>query len=446
MASPQFAQRFSFDDWHFDPHSGTLQLHYALEKFGQVTECYQFGQADEKHLAQIQPALNKAIQLLHWMAGVSYYKTGLAQHIDFAGEQPNAAVAEWLRQTWYHGLGELAYQHNISLAGHIHIPASENHWQPQRLKLQQRALVAIGGGKDSLVSIELLKQQGHDLSLFMVGQSEFIQSVSQATHCPLMQVTRRLDKRLAEINSQNVFNGHVPITAINNCVALISALLHDYDAVVFSNEASANHPNVITASGEQINHQYSKSFAYEQQWQQLIDAFITPDLQVFSLLRPFSELAIVRQFSQLKDYFPVFSSCNRNFHLTGSRNQQGHWCGQCPKCHFVFLTLAPFVDLQTLLDIFGSNYLDDMAHEQSFRELVGLSGIKPFECVGEIRESRLALQWLAEQPAWADVQLVRLLSLEMPALTDAEAADVMAFQTSHRVPERFLPALDMMRL
>ncbi|WP_395376663.1 hypothetical protein [Marinicella sp. W31] len=445
MVLPKFAKQFDFDDWSFDHHSGELRLNYQLEKYGKVTERYHFGAISGERFLGIQVALKKAIQLLHWMAGVSYYKTGLAQDIVFTGELPNRSAASWLQQTWYHGLGELAYQHGISLADHIQVRSTDNQWHPEPIELQPRSLVAIGGGKDSLVSIELLKQHGEDISLFMVGQSEFIESVAATTDCSLLQVKRYLDPRLGEINADDVFNGHVPITAINNCVAAIAALLHDYDAVVFSNEASANQPNVITEAGEQINHQYSKSFAYEQQWQKLIHDYITPDLKVFSLLRPFSELAIVRYFSQLSEYFPVFSSCNRNFHLAGSQNQHGHWCGQCPKCHFVFLILAPFVDQKTVLAIFKNNFLDDVSNEQSFRELLGLSGIKPFECVGEIHESRLALQWLSEHPDWIDVKLVQVLSSEIEIVCEDEIEDMMSFHDVHLIPNRFLSALDKMR-
>ena len=445
MTSTQFAEHFTFDDWTFNPDAGELHLHYVLEKHGRVSEKYVFGTVSADRLLQIGPAFNHAAQLLHWMAGVSYYKTGLAEDIRFQQQLPNADVAKWLQDTWYHGLGELAYENGLSLAQHIHIESTTNTWETLDLDLQKRSLVAIGGGKDSLVSIELLKQHNEDISLFMVGQSEFIQSVAAATDRPIIQVKRFLDPKLAAINAAGAFNGHVPITAINNCVAVLVALLFDYDAVVFSNEASADQPNVVTGAGESINHQYSKSFAYEKQWQQLIERYVSPDIKVFSLLRPFSELAIVRQFAQLKEYFPVFSSCNRNFHLSGSQNQNGHWCGQCPKCHFVFLTLAPFIDQHTLLSIFGDNLLARDQHESSYRELLGLSGIKPFECVGEIDESRLALQWLAREPDWMEVHLVKKLWSELSPLSNAQSQDIMGFHDQHLIPPRFLSALQPMR-
>ena len=445
MISTQFAEHFTFDDWTFYPETGELHLHYVLENHGRVSEKYVFGAISADRLLQIKPAFNHAVQLLHWMAGVSYYKTGLARNICFQQQKPNLDTAKWLQDTWYHGLGELAYENGLSLAQHIHIESTDNTWSALSLDLQKRSLVAIGGGKDSLVSIELLKQQGEDISLFMVGQSEFIRSVAAATDRPIIQVKRFLDPKLAAINAAGAFNGHVPITAINNCVAVIAALLFDYDTVVFSNEASADQPNVVTETGESINHQYSKSFAYELQWQQLIKRYVSPDISVFSLLRPFSELAIVRQFAQLKEYFPVFSSCNRNFHLSGTQNQNGHWCGQCPKCHFVFLTLAPFVDQHTLLSIFGDNFLAHDQHESSYRELLGLSGIKPFECVGEIDESRLALQWLAQHPDWADMYLVKKLWPELSPLSDEHSQRIMDFRNQHLIPARFLSALAPMR-
>jgi hypothetical protein len=41
-----------------------------------------------------------------------------------------------------------------------------------------------------------------------------------------------------------------------------------------------------------------------------------------------------------------------------------------------------------LIGIFGRNLLAKPAHEHSFRELTGLAGQKPWECVGEIEEGR----------------------------------------------------------
>src|SRR5699024_5289493 len=150
-----------------------------------------------------------------------------------------------------------------------------------------------------------------------------------------------------------------------------------------------------------------------------VERYITPDLAVFSLLRADRELAICREFAGLERYHRVFSSCNRNFHLDGARTRR--WCGQCPKCHFVFLALAPFMSPQQLTAIFGANLLADPSQMAGFRALLAIDGAKPFECVGEAGEARAALAALVADRHWRDLPVVAglaglLREIEVPEL------------------------------
>ena len=391
---------FTFKDWQFDGASGELRMHYHDSVYGDFCETLKFPAVSPDRLVTINEPLTRAIHCLHWMAGVSYYKTSLAREIRFSHEQPDEQQARWLQHTWQAGLAELAYQHQLGWLDHIAFPAAEKTHHPEPVNLAPRSLVAIGGGKDSLVSIELLKAVNEDMQLFMVGQSGFIQQVAAATGIGLYQVERWLDPQLVKANESGAYNGHVPVTAINGCVAVVAALLGDFDAVVFSNERSADEGNVRADNGQWVNHQYSKSAEYEATWQAIIEQTVVPELHCFSLLRPFSELAIVRQFASFPQYFAVFSSCNRNFHLAGSKNLGHHWCGQCPKCAFVFLCLAPFVSRQALLQIFQQDLLANESLHDLWAALLDVSGIKPFECVGEARECRVAMQALLSHPDW----------------------------------------------
>ena len=124
------------------------------------------------------------------------------------------------------------------------------------------------------------------------------------------------------------------------------------------------------------------------------------------VLRPYAELDIVRKFARLKKFHHVFSSCNRNFHLDGSRNT-GRWCGECPKCHFSALALAVFLEPGEVSAIQGRDLLDDLSQSDGFRALCRLGRDKPFECVGEAGESRAALRALTENPLWLDHAVVK---------------------------------------
>jgi hypothetical protein len=276
------------------------------------------------------------------------------------------------------------------------------------LALARRALVPMGGGKDSLVAWSRLWRIGERPDTVQVGSSLLIRRVGEELPGRHLVVERRLDPALAVLNQQGAWNGHVPVTAINAAVLTLLALTLDYDRVVFANERSADEASLVDAAGEAVNHQFSKSFAFERMLGDWIERYITPELEVFSLLRQDRELAVCREFAGLSEFHGLFSSCNRNFHLDGPRTRR--WCGRCPKCHFVYLALAPFMLPAELESVFGSDLLADADQRAGFEALLALDGRKPFECVGEADEARAAVRALAEQEAWRNHPVVVALN------------------------------------
>jgi hypothetical protein len=256
-------------------------------------------------------------------------------------------------------------------------------------------------------------------------------------------VRRRLDPRLFELNAQGAFNGHVPITGILSAIALAAAVLRGFDAVAMSNEHSASAPN-LEIDGAAVNHQYSKSLAFEADLAAHLRRRISPDLAYFSLLRPLSEIEIARRFSRCRAYFPVFRSCNTAFKQSPEERRR-QWCRECPKCRFVFLALGPFVAKAELVGIFGRNLLDDPGQADGFAALCGLGRHKPFECVGETAESTALMAHLGRHPDWRDDAAVRRLHADFPSLREADPCayrTLAAARHPHRVPERYLAMLD----
>jgi len=426
-----FHKTFEFLHWRLDAKKHQLSLPYQLDEIGVVTEVLSFPKFDYNLSPERIDAINTACDLVHLMCGVSYYKAGLAKKIKFKNKQPSRAICQFIEKTWFHGLAEMAYENNISIKNHINLvennPEKSNTLTPliASLKLRNRTLVPLGGGKDSLVTIEELKQQGKDISLFMVGNSALIKDVASYIDLPLIPVTRKIDEKLIQYNNAGAFNGHVPITAINSSIAILCALLFDYDSVVFSNERSADSANTINADGDTVNHQYSKSHEFEKDFCKILETEISPELKYSSLQRPYSELAILKKFANHPQYFAIFSSCNRNFHIDGSRNDHGRWCGDCPKCRFVFLGLAAFIKKQQLLDIFHKNMLNDISQQQGFAELLGIKGFKPFECVGELQESQLAFNLIKNSPEWQNDCIIKYFSDSCPVITDQQSQYIM---------------------
>ena len=276
-----------------------------------------------------------------------------------------------------------------------------------------------------------------------MGEAEPIRATIAVAQLPHIRVERRLDPQLFALNEAGALNGHVPITGILSAIALAAAVIYGADAVSMSNEHSANAPNLV-ADGVAINHQYSKSLDFEADLSRHLARHITPSLAYFSFLRPLSEIEIARRFSRYPAYFGAFRSCNTAFRqAVAARGRQ--WCGDCPKCRFVFLALAPFVAKPDLVAIFGKNLLDEARQTEGFAELCGLARHKPFECVGEVAESAAAMAHLANDPHWRGDAVVKRLSQEFPTLRQSDAvAWRRLFETRHPhlLPERYRAMLD----
>ncbi len=123
-------------------------------------------------------------------------------------------------------------------------------------------LVPVGGGKDSVVTIEALKRAGMRPMLFSVNKFDPIDRCIEVSGLDSVRVTRTIDRRLIEVNGMGAYNGHVPVTAINSVIGLIVADANGLGPVVLSNERSSNIGNVSWL-GHDVNHQWSKSIHYE---------------------------------------------------------------------------------------------------------------------------------------------------------------------------------------
>lgn len=436
--NPGAVRAFRFLDCRFDADTGEARLDYAFDDGPVMTEMLRFPGAPFALDQARSAAVERALRLLHLLAGVSYYKAAVPPEIRIEGYDIDAGTAALLTSVYENGLGEFAYRNGLSLRGKIRFPAvaPSGANAPALQATAPRALVAIGGGKDSLVSIEALRTAGVEQTVAWVGGSPLIAACAARTGLPTLNIGRSLSPVLFELNRRGALNGHIPVTAVNSAILVVAALLHGHDQVVFSNERSASYGSLIPGTGE-VNHQWSKGWDFERDFAAHVRGHIAADLHYYSLLRPFSELAVARQFARIDRYDAYFSSCNRNFHLLGERPAQ-RWCGVCPKCHFVFLALAPFMPKPRLMGIFGRNLLDEPEQAAGFDALMEYRDHKPFECVGEGRESRAAMELLANSPAWREDALVRRYAREIrPQLEASERglASLLEPSDDHGIPE-----------
>ena len=426
---------FRFVRCEFDATTGVARLVYAFDDGPELVETITVPGApfvlDEARAL----AAERALRLLHLIAGVSYYKASVPNEIRIDGYAIDAATATLLQDIYVNGLGEFAYRNGLDLHG-IRFPVDrDEEVHAPALGLREHALVAIGGGKDSLVSIEALRSLGIAQTVTWIGGSQLIAACAQRTGLPTLNIGRQLAPELFEYNRQGAWNGHIPVTVLNSAIMVFAAVLLGVDQVVFSNERSASYGSMIEGTGE-VNHQWSKGWDCERAFAAHVRREIAADLHYYSLLRPLSELAVARQFAKIDRYDAWFSSCNRNFHLLGER-PANRWCGVCPKCHFVFLALAPFMPKPRLVGIFGRNLLDDPAQTAGYDALLEFQDHKPFECVGEGRESRAAMAALTTRPEWREDALVERFSREIrPQLQgdDLGIEPLLVLDDEHGIP------------
>lgn len=304
----------------------------------------------------------------------------------------NDQIAFW-KKLYYNGLSEFFYINGIDVTidNFVTVNAvSENVLNRLSFNTNDTFIVPIGGGKDSVVTLELLSQSGKDICPMIINpRGATIECARMAGYDrdEFIEVKRTIDSRLLTLNSEGYLNGHTPFSAMLAFHSLLVAALTGRKHIALSNESSANESTIV---GTNVNHQYSKSLEFENDFRKYVSDYITDDINYFSFLRPLSELQIAMLFAKNDKYFGVFKSCN-----VGSKTDI--WCGNCPKCLFAYIILSPFIEPELLNRIFGKPMLDDSSLQLYFDQLIGIMPTKPFECVGTVDEVNTALAMAIER-------------------------------------------------
>jgi len=459
---------FAFTGYRWDPATATASFRYRLdivrdangaaiagpEEFTETVSFTVSRRPEGTALPDASPGsgFDRLLVLAGAVLGLSYLKAGapVDYRIDPAGLSEPALA--FLRAALRDGMAEFAYRNGLPgpLQPRIELSAGlVPAWEPQAFDAQRalRPLVALGGGKDSVVSAELLRRAGFQVRLVATNPNGIIDAVAARSGLPLLRMRRTIDPRLLELNAAGARNGHVPVTAMNTLLSVAQAQLAGLGPAVFSNESSAGE-ETLSWDGFPVNHQWSKGPEAELLLAEAIAAQLGVAGASFSLLRAFTELRIARIYATLGEqggarYDDVIVSCNRAYRISGAAPS---WCGECDKCRFVFLAFAPFMPRERLLRILGRDLFAAEANIPGYAALLGLDEAKPFECVGEIRESQVALSLALRQPHWRDSPVAAAMLDRLPALADAAdafGAEVLGLQPSPALPDpRYAEARD----
>lgn len=395
----QMFPEFVYESFHYDVQSDGLHISFSF-RIGQVAHFEPTAFIPSRSFLHPEKLDKKTLDILVFNIGmvelVSYWKCYCPPTVIVKPAYLEKKQIEFWKKLYFYGLGEFFYTNGIkatqdsfmtircdSLSADI-----KEHGKLTFDTNTHNCIVPIGGGKDSVVTLEILRSRNSDgsaapLPLIMNPRGATIQCVEKAGYSmdDVIVIQRTIHPRLLELNKQGALNGHTPFSAMLAFYSLLASALSQTSDIALSNENSANESTVI---GSNVNHQYSKSIEFEDDFIRYVGDYISPWFNYFSFLRPLSELQIAMLFARQPKYFDVFKSCN-----VGSK--EDIWCGHCAKCLFAYIILSPFIEPERLEQIFGKNMLDDETMRLEFEQLTGRVDVKPFECVGTVSEVNSAL-------------------------------------------------------
>jgi hypothetical protein len=395
--------RNKFPEFHYDGFQAGitndgLQIEFSfringLAEFRPVS-VFHFGNQKETFIRNYnanKAAADNIIFHIGLIELISYWKSTCAPVINIHTNTLNSQQSNWWKKLYFNGLGEFFYINGIQTSNEdfVEIKSSGVKTEIQTINdIKDGYLVPIGGGKDSAVTLELLKRENKILRPLIINpRGATINTITSAglDYNDTVTISRSIDPELLRLNNLGYLNGHTPFSAMLAFYTLLASLLNGYKNIALSNESSANE---VTIPGTNINHQYSKSFEFEEDFRWYYSSFISPSFNYFSFLRPLNELQIVKIFSGMELYHPIFRSCN-----VGSKTDT--WCGKCSKCLFTCIMLSAFKGTEYASRIIGADMLNDTEMIPVFDELTGISDNKPFECVGTLEDVNVAMSMIA---------------------------------------------------
>jgi UDP-N-acetyl-alpha-D-muramoyl-L-alanyl-L-glutamate epimerase len=383
--------KFIFDSFGFDPATSEATFHYqTTEPAYTYTETIVLRQAGEYNEA----VLGRALFLAFMLIGVSYYKTFPTTEVEVAYPLDDWQ-ASFFTRVYQEGLSQFAFENGKTRTDLVQFIALPGDEPITATAYEGRGIVALqSGGKDSLLTAQLLTESGHDFTSLYITSGDSHPTVADEVGGELVTVRRKIDIRaIKEGIANGGLNGHVPVTYIVLSIGLLQAVLAGRNTLLASIGHEGEEPHAWIGDLP-INHQWSKTWQAERLFAEYVERYISPDLHVGSLLRKYSELRIAELFAEhcWTKYGHKFSSCNRANYGQGTDNSTLSWCGDCPKCANSYLLFAPFVPADELRSIFGSQELfEKTSLSDTFKGLLGIDGVmKPFECIGEVDELRSA--------------------------------------------------------
>ncbi|HKA55221.1 MAG TPA: hypothetical protein VKJ47_16325 [Candidatus Binatia bacterium] len=425
-----------------------LRYHFTIEPDIRFTPETVIEAADWGRIAALGPGtLERLAFHLGLIETFSYWKATCSPELLVQAGPLTARQVTWWTDLLSHGMREFFYVNRIDFTepDFVRISAPASHPQGNSPAdcppPPDRDLVLMSGGKDSALSVQLLREIGREFHCLLLNPTPAAEAVTAQVGDRLPIVVRRtIDPHLLALNQAGYLNGHTPFSAYLAMLGVTCAVLSGYRRVIVANERSADEGNVEFL-GREVNHQYSKTLRFERAFRRYSQANLSKEVQYFSLLRPLYEVQIARLFARYPHYFGSFASCNRN-------QRDGSWCRRCAKCLSTFTLLYPFLPADEVRRIFGADLFERTEALPVLHELLGFTAHKPFECVGTAEEMLGAL--------YLGVQKVKARGGALPAVLRHVEAEILprhpdlpqrvehllrAWSDQHHLPQEYATVL-----
>lgn len=382
---------FIFEDYSFDEASNTASFHYSFDGERRFKEQMTFAGATVNY---DKPLLERALFLSFILVGSSYFKCFPTRDIQFKEGTIDEWQAGFLNSVYQEGMSQFAYENSLTRDNLAHFQG-RGEFSLRPLPYHGEGVLSLqSGGKDSLLTAQMLNEKNQDFSVFYISSTSHYPQVLDEIGKQSFIARRQIDlEEIRKAIHDGGRNGHVPVTYIVLSYALIQAILQNKQAILTAIGHEGEEPHAWIGDLP-VNHQWSKTWPAEQLFAEYVERYLTEDIRVGSPLRSYSELRVAELFVERawEKFGHTFSSCNRANYEQGADNTKLKWCGECSKCANSFLLFAPFIEAKELKSLFNEQDLfGKLSLSETFKGLLGIDGVmKPFECVGEIDELRLA--------------------------------------------------------
>jgi len=431
---------FIYEKYEIEDHQNYIKITYffeipGLSKFNPSLEI------PKKKDKKITAFLQKLVFHIGLVELISYWKCCCPKNVYIKCGYLNEDQKKWFKKLYFLGLGEFFYTNNIDsqLESFMNISIQypeENIYE--EIFAGKGSMIAIGGGKDSCVSLDLTKNLENRVGFIINPKPIMLECAKTAglNEKEILQIKRTISPQLIELNNSGFLNGHTPFSAMLAFVSYLTAYLNNKEYIILSNESSANESNV---QGTKINHQYSKSYEFENDFNEYVQKYLCKKIKYFSLLRPLNEYQIGMLFSKIPEYHQIFKSCNK-----GSKEIPWVWCGNCAKCLFVFSLLSPYLYSEKLIAIFKTDLFEKKELKNTFLDLLGFGKNKPFDCVGTYEEVNYAISKTILKLNKENKKLPYLLEFykqNYPLIQDKELLETQ-YNEEHSLPKEFEQILE----